>query len=219
MILIASALAQDCPAPTREDYVGHWAGGGTGALVLAPDGTLLTVDAFRTFGAKGSDPAIEVGTWSFTDGGVVTAEGSPPLAFEGCERDTWLTSSRSPSWEPLSEDTVKAWAAAWSGAKTDFDSYGDWYGWDAFKSGEVHGADAWLADKKTKVTKAECLEVRVDDVRIVDAHKAVFTQTYVSDRYCDVGEKTLTFFPMPARWVIVEETQPTAEPCPERCKP
>jgi hypothetical protein len=114
---------------------------------------------------------------------------------------------------------VEAWAAAWASARTDFDAYAAHYDLN-FWQGE-RNQEAWLAYRRSKIDRTSCIEVHVEDVRLVDAYKTVFTQRYVSDRYCDVGEKTLEWIPLKrgTEWTIIGEIQPSAEPCPQRCTP
>ena len=104
------------------------------------------------------------------------------------------------------------WSHLWS--SQDHDGYAALYG-DEF---QAKGMDrtAWLADKKTKFAKASCIHVSIGDTES-NGLTTTFTQTYVSDTWCDEGQKTLTWTLGVDGWLLVGEEQPAAEVCDARC--
>lgn len=206
MLLACSAQAED---PHPATWVGAWTGGGTSTVYLADDGVMLIANHMMTFAFEGAEPDLTVGTWRVEGG---------KLLLNGSEDEMFVDTSVRSDWTPLAKGNVEAWAKAW--AARDYDAYAGFYTQSktdkALPFNEGTGVE-YLAEKKGKLAKARCIEVTVADVRVVDQHKTVFKQMYVSDTWCDEGEKTLTWFPGGDGWLITAETQPKAESCSARC--
>ena len=79
----------------------------------------------------------------------------------------------------------------------------------------------WIADKRSKASLTTCMSVNIDDVRFdnwsEDQVIVKFDQTYRSNRYCDIGIKTLRFERDGGAWKIVSEQQPSTRACTPGC--
>ncbi|HEX4880372.1 MAG TPA: outer membrane protein assembly factor BamE [Limnobacter sp.] len=102
-------------------------------------------------------------------------------------------------------DLLTNWAAAWS-AK-DVNGYLGFYA-DTFEHGKK-SRGAWEGQRRARLTGPESIEVVVSDVQIDLQSEALaevrFKQEYTSNRYKDVGTKTLVLSKASGAWKIQRE--------------
>ncbi|HEX4918027.1 MAG TPA: outer membrane protein assembly factor BamE [Limnobacter sp.] len=102
-------------------------------------------------------------------------------------------------------DLITNWAAAWS-AK-DVNGYLGFYA-DTFEHGKKSRA-AWESQRKARLNGPEIIEVVVSDVKIDLQSETLaevkFKQEYTSNRYKDLGNKTLVLSKASGAWKIQRE--------------
>lgn len=101
-------------------------------------------------------------------------------------------------------EALSGWLSAWRTG--DIAGYADYY--DESFSGGGAGRKAWLRSKREKFQRAGDIEIKVEDLEISANNKearAEFLQKYSSDRYKDVGIKTLTMIKTGDGWKITRE--------------
>ncbi|MBT6275427.1 MAG: protein kinase, partial [Chromatiales bacterium] len=111
------------------------------------------------------------------------------------------------------------WAKAWENNTKSAGDYAAFYS-PKFKARGLSRA-AWVADKDAKGKRTRCIGVGVTDPEVTlsgDRAVVTFEQTYSSDRYCDVGTKTLVLERSDSGWLVVEEEQPSYARCNQFCK-
>ncbi|MEM7405295.1 MAG: caspase family protein [Pseudomonadota bacterium] len=113
---------------------------------------------------------------------------------------------------------IGRWARAWEDNTTSIDAYGRFY--DARFKGRGMDRAAWLADKRRKGQRAQCIRVALGDLDVEvtgDAAVVRFEQRYMSNSYCDIGPKTLLLTRTTAGWRIRSEEQREFKRCDTRC--
>jgi len=104
------------------------------------------------------------------------------------------------------EETVKAWAAAWS--EQDVDKYLSYYA-DDFKTPGGETRAAWEATRRDRVGKPKYIEVevRIMTIQFTDATHATvkFRQSYRASHLKVTSNKTLQMVKPGDRWLIQEE--------------
>ncbi len=104
------------------------------------------------------------------------------------------------------EDTVKAWADAWS--KQRARTYLAYYSPD-FRPPNALSREDWEAMREARILKPRYIEIEVDDleIEILSPQRArvIFAQTYGSDRYRDTVRKTLDLVRGEEGWQIAAE--------------
>ncbi|WP_370263500.1 outer membrane protein assembly factor BamE [Limnobacter sp.] len=102
-------------------------------------------------------------------------------------------------------DLLTNWAAAWS-AK-DVNGYLSFYA-DTFEHGKK-SRGAWESQRKSRINGPDTIEVVVSDVQIDLQSETLaevkFKQEYTSNRYKDVGTKTLVLSKASGNWKIQRE--------------
>ena len=113
---------------------------------------------------------------------------------------------------------VQRWARAWEDNTRSTNAYAGFYD-SQFQSRSMN-RNAWVADKRKKAKKTQCIKVDLKNLDVEVASQgavARFDQRYMSKTYCDVGPKTLLFARTPEGWRIRSEEQREFKRCPERC--
>ncbi len=111
---------------------------------------------------------------------------------------------------------LKTWSTAWAGrdAQTYLDSYSP-----SFKPAGSASRETWAAQRKTVIGAAKQIDLTITKVQIEmkEGKRAVttFVQSYRSDVYRDVVQKTLEWENAGGRWLIVSETAQPAQPAPK----
>ncbi len=103
------------------------------------------------------------------------------------------------------EQTVHAWAEAWS--KRDVDTYLAFYGTDFKMPGSLDRA-AWEAERKERLSRASFIKVTLDRIKVKARGaqaRVTFTQHYASNLLKSKGRKTLLMARQGDAWKIVEE--------------
>jgi tetratricopeptide (TPR) repeat protein len=103
------------------------------------------------------------------------------------------------------EQTVRAWAAAWSAREAD--AYLGFYG-SGFKVPDGRDRETWNQERRTRVTRPEFIKVEIDKLRIDlkdDTAKVRFHQRYESNILKNAGTKTLLMAREGQSWKIIEE--------------
>ena len=102
---------------------------------------------------------------------------------------------------------VKAWSDAWN--RKDLRAYMGSYS-DKFTPPQGMTHTAWSALRKQRLSKHGSLTATLSDIKSVHcaagSAEVAFTQTYGSDDYRDVVEKTLTLAYVQGAWKITRET-------------
>lgn len=110
------------------------------------------------------------------------------------------------STEAAVTQALRDWAAAWS-AK-DFPAYSGFYA-PSFKV-EQASKEAWVAQRRARVTKPGEISVQVEDVKVVpkgaDRATTTFRQDYRSADFSDTSTKTLEWVKVDGRWLIERES-------------
>ncbi|MEO5348460.1 MAG: nuclear transport factor 2 family protein [Magnetococcus sp. YQC-3] len=105
------------------------------------------------------------------------------------------------------EQTVRAWATAWSSKNTD--RYIEFYSEKSFIPEKFPNRDAWKAQRYRAIKSAGSIRVTLSDLQVIvsDAGhaQATFTQDYRSDSHQDTGRKTLSLQKEGGAWKIVRE--------------
>lgn len=198
------------PAPAPCELCGTWTSlSAMKMMVLLPPDQARFYDLL--LGGEVRMGFAKAGRWTVS-GSAITINGEV-YASKGEELH-----SESSGWGRVGElpggSEVSTWTAAWE--SKDLEAYSALYHPD-FKAKD-QDRSAWLKDKEGKFARAGCIELEVADVRF-EGLTATFQQTYVSDTWCDVGEKTLRFELGLMGWAILSEEQPEAKPCQRRCTP
>jgi ketosteroid isomerase-like protein len=130
-----------------------------------------------------------------------------PLA----EIDPEVTVLRNPA--PEVEDAavavrnaLQSWAAAWSAR--DVEAYLAHYA-SEFRPADGKPVEAWRAQRRERVAKAEAIEVKLADIEVtVEGNRAIarFEQDYRSKTYKAVDRKVIALVLDTGKWRILEET-------------
>lgn len=134
----------------------------------------------------------------------------------------WLMMSvaASASADPASDaaaikQLVADWAAAWQAGR--FDEYAAYY--VAGYRGDEASPDRWRTRRRARIAGRSDIRIELGPVLIElhqdnpDVARAVFLQSYRSDRWCDVVEKTLTLRRATRGWRIDGERSVTRRRC------
>jgi hypothetical protein len=122
-------------------------------------------------------------------------------------------------------NTIESWARAWENNVNSLDGYRAFYhpGFFAnYKSRSGMDYGQWMADKQAKAQKTGCIQITISGLKVQiqgDIATARFSQKYVSQTYCDQGEKTLYLTRDGRDWKIIGEEQPSVTRCSESCSP
>lgn len=104
------------------------------------------------------------------------------------------------------ENTVRAWAQAWSAR--DADAYLGFYG-KGFKTPEGQNRESWEALRRERVTRPRFIKVTLDRLDVQqtseDTAIATFRQRYASNLLRSTTNKTLNLAREDGAWKIVEE--------------
>lgn len=151
--------------------------------------------------ASGSDSTAESG---------VPAEVSGPRSGEPIVEDE--PSSPAPAMAPAQPDfdqaaeTVRAWAKAWSNQQVD--KYLDFYS-SRFLPADGLGRNAWAGQRRERIKRPSFITVSLDGViaeKVGDQTVRVrFRQTYSSDTFSDVVDKTMELTWDEDQWRILSE--------------
>lgn len=102
---------------------------------------------------------------------------------------------------------VQDWAAAWSAGR--FNEYAAYYVEDF--AGKAESNAAWRAQRRARIDGRRDLRVALGPILVrlnkddPDLARAVFLQSYQSNSWCDVTEKTLSLRRSALGWRIFEE--------------
>lgn len=110
---------------------------------------------------------------------------------------------------------VADWAAAWQAGR--FDEYATYYA-EGF-SGSEAGHKAWRARRRARIEGRSDIRIELGPI-LVELHqddpdlaRAVFLQSYRSESWCDVVEKTLFLKRTGSGWRIGDERAVTRSRC------
>jgi ketosteroid isomerase-like protein len=109
------------------------------------------------------------------------------------------------------DEGVKAaldgWASAWR--SRDVAGYLAFYASDFVPAGGM-SREAWTAQRKQRVGRADAIQLRVDDVSYKttgkDSASTTFRQTYRSGAYADVVTKQIDWARVDGKWKILRES-------------
>ncbi len=146
-------------------------------------------------------------------GGSVGARPASPGPAEVAGSPDGRTESASPSPQVREiEDTVRAWAQAWSGR--DAEAVLGFYS-SSFLVPDGMGRATWEQLRRERITSPELLAVRVDDLAAEhtgpETAVARFLQVYDTPGYRAWVMKTLELANESGRWLIVDELASLAE--------
>ncbi|MDQ6992267.1 MAG: tetratricopeptide repeat protein [Mariprofundus sp.] len=103
--------------------------------------------------------------------------------------------------------SLESWRKAWSSRdiKAYFNAYADSF----HAGGTFHSLRDWQAHKKSVIGKATFINVRLQNIHIIEQHRdqarITFSQHFRSNRYSSDDQKELRFQRFPAGWKIVRE--------------
>ena len=101
---------------------------------------------------------------------------------------------------------VRDWAAAWS--SKNLDAYSAFYS-PTFQTGKM-SKQAWIAQRKARVTKPGDISVKVEDIRAsakgADRAVTTFRQIYRSATFNDTSAKSLEWVKVNGKWLIERES-------------
>jgi len=103
------------------------------------------------------------------------------------------------------EQTVRAWADAWSAR--DADAYLAFYG-QGFKVPDARDREAWNEERKLRLTRPEYIKIGIEKLRIDlrgDTATVRFQQRYASNILKSSDRKTLLMAREGQSWKIIEE--------------
>jgi tetratricopeptide (TPR) repeat protein len=103
------------------------------------------------------------------------------------------------------EQTVRAWAEAWSARDTD--AYLTFYG-SGFKVPDGRDREDWNAERRARITRPEFIKVEIDKLKIDlrgKTAKVSFLQHYESNILKNSDKKTLVMSREGQSWKILEE--------------
>ncbi len=194
---------------------------GPGTMIL-PDGTVYNgyfrddqlVQAPSEPGAPEVDATVLADTTQPAETAVVAsspavarpdANGPPELPPVTAETTVAVTALSDDVRQAL-EQTVDQWASAWQGQQVD--AYLAFYSADFAVPGQ-QGRRAWETLRRSRLTRPGDITIGIafDLFEIVapDVAEVTFRQTYSSDVYSDVTNKTLKLRNEAAGWKILEE--------------
>ena len=105
------------------------------------------------------------------------------------------------------QDRVTAWAAAWS-AKS-FGQYAGFYA-PAFEPADGSSRASWAQQRERRIAASKRVKVEVKNLKLreegSDVLFAEFEQSYTSDAYSDVTQKSLKWIRVDGQWLIARET-------------
>jgi hypothetical protein len=105
------------------------------------------------------------------------------------------------------QDRVTAWAAAWS-AKS-FGQYAGFYA-PAFEPADGSSRASWAQQRERRIAASKRVKVEVKNLKLreegSDVLFAEFEQSYTSDAYSDVTQKSLKWIKVDGQWLIARET-------------
>jgi murein L,D-transpeptidase YafK len=105
------------------------------------------------------------------------------------------------------QDRVTAWAAAWS-AKS-FGQYAGFYA-PAFEPADGSSRASWAQQRERRIAASKRVQVEVKNLKLreegSDVLFAEFEQSYTSDTYSDVTQKSLKWIKVDGQWLIARET-------------
>ena len=105
------------------------------------------------------------------------------------------------------QDRVTAWAAAWS-AKS-FGQYAGFYA-PAFEPADGSSRANWAQQRERRIAASKRVKVEVKILKLreegSDVLFAEFEQSYTSDAYSDVTQKSLKWIKVDGQWLIARET-------------
>ncbi len=110
---------------------------------------------------------------------------------------------------------VEDWAAAWQSG--DFNEYASYYVGD-FRGG-FPSAEAWRKARRSRIAGRKDIRIDLGSVLVQlnrdDANiaRAIFLQSYQSDTWCDVVEKTLMLVRTKNGWRISDEISSLRRRC------
>jgi adhesin transport system outer membrane protein len=103
-------------------------------------------------------------------------------------------------------NALSAWASAWKA--TDTAGYLASYA-PGFQPSGKQSRQEWEAQRRSVLSRAKGVDVRITDLRVdmLDPRRALtkFVQTYRSDNYSDVVQKTLEWESINGKWLITRE--------------
>ncbi len=154
------------------------------------------------------DRIVIAGQAGLKDGSLVRLVGADAGREEEAAASPQIVSA--PTVEDEIRLAVENWAAAW--ADRDVDRYLKSYA-GGFRPADGTSLDAWQKLRRSRLTRPRRIEVRLDSLAIEDLGdgraRAIFNQTYRSDVYSDVVEKTLDLIREEDQWRIFEESEAT----------
>ena len=111
-----------------------------------------------------------------------------------------------PTTDQVIRERITAWAAAWSAKNVE--AYTAFYA-PAFVPDQKVTREAWLQQRKQRLTKAGSISVTVENLTVAitngDRATATFRQIYTSADYQDVASKTLEWVRVDGKWLIERE--------------
>lgn len=125
--------------------------------------------------------------------------------------------------QALITQLVQDWAMAWGQNPVSLVQYQTFYAPDFFanyKAKTGMNYQQWMADKANKAKKVSCIQVLCQNLAVNaqgDFASASFLQTYLSNNYCDSGQKTMNLIKRDGVWKIVGEEQGAVTKCDQRC--
>lgn len=134
-----------------------------------------------------------------TSGGMATAQEAESAGAEGAEV----------------RQLIRDWAAAWRAGR--FSEYAAYYAVD-FK-GSYGSHEKWRAARKSRIEGRQDIRVELGPMLVQfnledpDIARAIFLQSYRSETWCDVVEKTLNFKRTELGWRISNEASTLRNRC------
>lgn len=117
------------------------------------------------------------------------------------------TAAKAQSPASIVQDRVTAWAAAWS-AKS-FGQYAGFYA-PAFEPADGSSRASWAQQRERRIAASKRVKVEVKNLKLreegSDVLFAEFEQSYTSDAYSDVTQKSLKWIKVDGQWLIARET-------------
>ena len=117
------------------------------------------------------------------------------------------TAAKAQSPASIVQDRVTAWAAAWS-AKS-FGQYAGFYA-PAFEPADGSSRASWAQQRERRIAASKRVQVEVKNLKLreegSDVLFAEFEQSYTSDTYSDVTQKSLKWIKVDGQWLIARET-------------